>query len=306
MSAMTTGQAVAEQAAGRTAGQSVETAKAAEGTTEAMGRQRATLSEIWRIGRIRMVIEVVQLRRNTGLLIYTFAVPVVMLLLFGSIFRGDIEGTSATYQQVYVTGMTGMCVINGALQNLAYQVAAERHTKALKRLRTTPMPAASYFLGKVASVLAATVAQVAVMLLVGVTVMGLKLPTSVGPWLTFTWVLLLGCTACSLLGIGMSGLIRSENGSAIVWLPVMVLQFISGVFIVFSQLPKPVQQVGAVFPIKWLCQGMRSVFLPDSFKYSEPAQSWEHGRLALVLAAWCVVGLMLCLKTFTWRGRDDG
>ncbi|WP_194908368.1 ABC transporter permease [Catenulispora rubra] len=288
------------------AGQTVESAGAAVGTTEAVERQRATLSEVWRIGRVRMVVEVVQLTRNTGLLIYTFALPVVMLLLFGSIFRGRIDGTSATYQQVYATGMIGMCVINGALQNLAFQVATERHAKALKRLRTTPMPAVSYFLGKVASVLASTMAQVAVMLLVGVTLMGLKLPASPGPWITFTWVLVLGCTACSLLGIGLSGLIRSENGSAIVWLPIMVLQFVSGVFILFSQLPKTVQEIGAMFPIKWLCQGMRSVFLPDSFKYAEPAGSWEHGRLALVLAAWCVIGLVLCLKTFSWRGRDDG
>jgi ABC-2 type transport system permease protein len=275
------------------------------GTTEA-GRRRATLREVWRIGRVRMAVEVVQLTRNTGLLVYTFAVPVVMLLLFGTIFRGRIAGTDATYQQVYATGMIGMCVINGALQNLAYQVALERHTKALKRLRTTPMPAASYFLGKVASVLAATVAQIAVILLVGVTVMGLKLPAAPGPWLTFAWVLVLGCTACSLLGIGLSGLIRSENGSAIVWLPIMVLQFVSGVFILFSQLPRTVQEIGAMFPIKWLCQGMRSVFLPDSFKYAEPAKSWEHGRLALVLVGWCVIGLVLCLKTFSWRSGDDG
>jgi ABC-2 type transport system permease protein len=291
---------------GQSAGQSVESAGAAVGTIEDTERQRATLSEIWRVGRVRMAVEVVQLTRNTGLLVYTFALPVVMLLLFGTIFHGRIDGTAATYQQYYVTGMVGMCVINGALQNLAYQVASERHTKALKRLRTTPMPAASYFLGKVASVLAATIAQVTVMLLVGVTVMGLRLPASPGRWLTFTWVLLLGCTACSLLGIGMSGLIRSENGAAIVWLPLMVLQFVSGVFILFSQLPKAVQEMGAAFPIKWLCQGMRSVFLPDSFKDAEPAGSWEHGRLALVLAAWCVVGLVLCLKTFSWRGRDDG
>jgi ABC-2 type transport system permease protein len=289
-----------------TSGQTADTAGTAAGTAESLVRQRTTLREVWRIGRIRMAVELVQLTRNTGLMIYTLAVPVVMLVLFGSIFRGRIAGTDATYQQVYATGMIGMCVINGALQNLAFQVAMERHTKALKRLRTTPMPAASYFLGKVASVLAATLAQVAVMLLVGVTMMGLKVPTSLGPWVTFTWVLLLGCAACSLLGIGLSGLIRSENGSAIVWLPIMVLQFVSGVFILFSQLPRAVQEVGAMFPIKWLCQGMRSVFLPDSFKYAEPAQSWEHGRLALVLAGWCVIGLVLCLKTFSWRGRDDG
>jgi ABC-2 type transport system permease protein len=283
----------------------IENAAATTGT-EAGRPGRAPLSEVWRIGKVRMRVELLQLSRNTSLLIYTFALPVVMLLLFGTIFRGKIDGTSATYQQVYATGMIGMCVINGALQNLAYAVAQERHTKALKRLRTTPMPAASYFLGKVASVLAATLAQVVVMLLVGVTVMGLRLPADAGRWFTFVWVMLLGATACSLIGIGMSGLIRSEQGSAIVWLPIMVLQFVSGVFIVFSTLPEAVQEIGAVFPVKWLCQGMRSVFLPDDFKYSEPAHSWEHGRLALVLGLWCVVGLGLCLRTFTWRGRDDG
>jgi len=287
-----------------TTGQTTETAQVSKGAKP--NRQSAPLSEIWRIGRIRMAVEVVQLTRNVSLLIYTFAVPVVMLLLFGSIFRGQIDGTPATYQQVYVTGMIGMCVINGALQNLAYQVAVERHSKALKRLRTTPMPAASYFIGKVASVLVATVAQVVVMLAVGVTLMGLKLPTSPGRLLPFARVLTLGAIACSLPGIGLSSMIRSENGSAAVWLPIMVLQFISGVFILFSQLPKSVQTIGAVFPVKWLCQGMRSVFLPDEFQHAEPAGSWEHGRLALVLVAWCVIGLVLCLKTFSWRGRDDG
>lgn len=298
MSTVTTDGAI-EQLAGRAEG---------EAGAEAGGGAplRTPLREVWRIGRIRMGVELRQLTRNSSLLIYTFALPVVMLLLFGTIFRGRIDGTSATYQQVYATGMIGMCVINGGLQNLAYAVAIERHTKALKRLRTTPMPAASYFLGKVASVLAATAAQVAVMLLVGVTVMGLKLPADAGRWFTFAWVLVLGATACSLLGIGMSSLIRSEQGSAIVWLPIMVLQFVSGVFIVFSSLPSAVQQIGALFPVKWLCQGMRSVFLPEDFKYSEPAQGWEHGRLALVLVGWCVIGLLLCLRTFSWRGRDDG
>jgi hypothetical protein len=41
--------------------------------------------------------------------------------------------------------------------------------------------------------------------------------------------------------------------------------------------------MAALFPLKWLCQGMRSVFLPDSFQRQELAGSWELGRTALVL-----------------------
>jgi ABC-2 type transport system permease protein len=85
----------------------------------------------------------------------------------------------------------------------------------------------------------------------------------------------------------------------------MVLQFISGVFIVFSTLPKPIQEIGAVFPVKWLCQGMRSVFLPDAFQRQELAGSWELGRTALVLALWSLAALVLALRYFRFRRRGD-
>jgi ABC-2 type transport system permease protein len=80
----------------------------------------------------------------------------------------------------------------------------------------------------------------------------------------------------------------------------IVLQFISGVFFVFTDLPPWMQQIAALFPLKWMCQGMRSAFLPDSFASFEAAGSWELGKVALVLGAWCVGGLVLCLTTFRW------
>jgi len=64
--------------------------------------------------------------------------------------------------------------------------------------------------------------------------------------------------------------------------------------------------VAAFFPVKWMAQGFRSVFLPDSMAMFEPAGSWELERVALVLAAWCVIGLVLCLRTFRWRRGQGG
>jgi ABC-2 type transport system permease protein len=55
-----------------------------------------------------------------------------------------------------------------------------------------------------------------------------------------------------------------------------------------------------------MCQGMRSVFLPDSFASQEVAGSWELGKVAIVLLAWCVGGLVLCLLTFRWTAKRDG
>jgi ABC-2 type transport system permease protein len=86
----------------------------------------------------------------------------------------------------------------------------------------------------------------------------------------------------------------------------IVLQFISGVFFVYSDVPRWLQNIGAIFPLKWMCQGLRYAFLPEQAKVREVTGDWELGRVALVLGIWIVVGLLWCLRSFRWRNRSDG
>jgi ABC-2 type transport system permease protein len=60
------------------------------------------------------------------------------------------------------------------------------------------------------------------------------------------------------------------------------------------------QQFAALFPLKWLTQGMRSVFLPEDFATQEVAGDWELGKTALVLIIWLVLGLIVAIRTFKW------
>jgi ABC-2 type transport system permease protein len=60
------------------------------------------------------------------------------------------------------------------------------------------------------------------------------------------------------------------------------------------------QQFAALFPLKWLTQGMRSVFLPEDFATQEVAGDWELGKTALVLIIWLVLGLLVAIRTFKW------
>jgi ABC-2 type transport system permease protein len=77
------------------------------------------------------------------------------------------------------------------------------------------------------------------------------------------------------------------------------------VYFVFSDLPHSLQQIAAIFPLKWICQGLRSAFLPNSLLVTEPAHSWQHGETALVLAAWLIASLVICIRMFRWRGQGD-
>ena len=78
------------------------------------------------------------------------------------------------------------------------------------------------------------------------------------------------------------------------------VQVFSGVFFVFTQLPPWMQQVAAIFPLKWLTQGMRSVFLPESFASQEVAQSWELQTTFVVLMIWLAIGIFFSVRKFKW------
>ena len=134
----------------------------------------------------------------------------------------------------------------------------------------------------------------------------MKLPTDGESWFTFAWVFLLGVTTCSILGIGLSTLPRSGKSASAVIIPiVLILQFISGVYISFTSLPEWLQNVASLFPLKWLAQGMRSVFLPDSFAALEQDGTWNLPGVAIATGIWLVAGLILARVTFRWIRKDS-
>jgi ABC-2 type transport system permease protein len=251
-------------------------------------------------------LEIRQFVRSREAFVFTLLFPVLLLVIFGAIFNFEIA-PGVRFTQYFAAGMLAAGLLAVGFQNLAIQIPIERDRGVLKRLRGTPMPRWVYFAGKVALVLAVGVLITAVLLTIGVLFYQVPLPGTAGRWLTLAWVSLLGITACTLLGIAFSSVARTGRSAPAVVSPVaLVLQFISGVFFVYTQLPTWMQQIAAVFPLKWMTQGMRSVFLPDSYAAQEVAGSWELGRVALVLGAWCVAGLLLCLLTFRWTTRRDG
>jgi ABC-2 type transport system permease protein len=251
-------------------------------------------------------LEIKQFLRSRESVVFTLAFPVIMIVIFASIFTWEISD-GVKFTQYFVTGMIATGLMTVGFQSLAIQIPIERDRGVLKRLRGTPMPKWVYFAGKVVMVAVIGVAETLLLLAVATIFYDLKLPETAGKWLTFGWVSALGITACTLCGIAFSSLARSGRGAPAVVTPVaLVLQFMSGVFFVFTGLPSWMQQIAAIFPLKWMCQGLRAVFLPESFGAQEPGGSFELGRVALVLGAWCVIGLVLCLTTFRWTTKRDG
>ncbi len=258
------------------------------------------------LGLSRGVAELRQFFRQKDHVIFTFTFPAFILVLLGSIFDDAYPG-GVTVGQVFAASMVGAGIVATSFLNLGIGVALDREDGTLKRLRGTPMPAAAYFLGKVVLVAVASLAEVVLLLAVGMVIFDVTLPTEASRWFTFAWVFVLAIVSCSMLGIAISALAKSaQSAGAVTNLPYVGLQFMSGIYIPISELPDWMLNIGALFPVKWAAQGFRSVFLPDSMMAQEAAGSWELGKTALVLGGWCVIGLVLCLLTFRWTNRRAG
>ena len=252
------------------------------------------------LGLRRGGLEIRQFARQRESVVFTLLFPVILLVIFGSVFK-DTIAPGVTFSQYFLAGMIASGLVNTGFQALAITIPLERDFGALKRLRGTPMPASSYFIGKAILIIVSMVLQIIMLLGVGILFFNVEMPTDPQKWLTFTCLVILGSACSTALGIAFSIVPKSGRGASAVVSPiVIILQFFSGVFFGFSQLPSWMQQFAAIFPLKWLTQGMRSVFLPDTFATQEVAKSWENNRTFAILIIWLIIGVFFSVRKFKW------
>jgi len=263
-----------------------------------------------RLGLVRTRYEIIYYFRAMDTVFSTFFFPMMMLAIFSTAFSASEASAGpgaapVSYAAYYLPGMAASGIFLSGIQNLAVSIAMEKSDGTLKRLGGTPLSPLSYFIGKVLSVLATSAIQLALLILFARLAFDVALPAEPSAWLTLLWVYLLGVAMSCVVGIALSALPRSGRSATAVVVPiVLVLQFISGVYLPFTMLPDWMQVISAAFPLKWLAQGMRAVFLPDDFRVLEAGESWNLPLVALMLALWIVAGLVIARLTFRWIRKD--
>lgn len=258
-----------------------------------------------RIAVARGALELTLFRREPQQIVFSLAYPVLMMVIFGSVFGDRTIAGDVTFPQYFLAGIAATGIMLTSFQSVAIGIASERDIGLLPRLRLLGTPPVSYFLGKAVLVLVTAVTQLAVLILVAAVAFDVPMPTELARWLTFAWVSLLGALAGTVLGVAAASAVSSASAavSGVTGFSV-VLQFFSGVFFVFSELPSWMQHVASVFPLRWMTLGMRSVFLPDQAAAVEVGAGWQHPTIAAVLLAWVVVGTLLCQRTFRWSNSN--
>ena len=164
--------------------------------------------------------------------VFTFALPILFLVIFASLFSGDIDagpGRRLSFVQYFLPGIIAAGTVSTTFANLAMSIAVQQHEGLLKRLGGTPFPRASYFIGKCSEAVIITALQTALMLTIAVLAYGADLPVSAGRWAGFVAFLLASAATGSVLGIAYTRAIPGATaGPALVALSGVTKTYGSG------------------------------------------------------------------------------
>ena len=170
---------------------------------------------IIKVGFLRGGLEIKQFMRQRESVVFTLLFPVMLLFIFGSVFKGDLA-PGVTFSQYFVAGMIASGLVNTGFQQLAIMIPIERDFGTLKRLRGTPVSPISYFIGKAILVFTAMIVQVGALMAFGAALFGLNLPNTTERWLRFAWLILLGSICSTILGIAFSAVPKNGRGASAV------------------------------------------------------------------------------------------
>jgi ABC-2 type transport system permease protein len=231
--------------------------------------------------------------RNRESAVFVFVFPPMLFLLLGAVYDGEIDGVPAADR--LLVGILGYGCANTAFGGLAITLVIRREGGILKRLRATPLPAATYLAAMLVSTLIVFFLQMLVTVALGVLLYDAQGAES---WVAVVPVLLLGGVVFAGLGFGIASLIRSAEGSsAVVNLIVLPMAFLSGSFGPTSGYPEVLQRIADVLPLTYLIDLVEAAYLSGDPLTADPTAVG-------VLAAWGVAGYAVAARRFGWEPRE--
>jgi ABC-2 type transport system permease protein len=236
--------------------------------------------------------------RNPAAAFFTFAFPLMFLVIFNLIFGNNVvarvDGNAIRGSTFYVPAIAAFSVITACFTNMSISMVFLRDEGVLKRVRGTPLPAASYLLARIIHATVIALLLVALVSLAGALFYGVDIPTDdLG---RVAAIIVIGAAAFSALGLAHTAIVPNADAAPpVVNATILPLLFISDVFIPLEDAPAWLVTFAKIFPIWHYAHSMLAAFDPTG-------RAFEDGNL-LVVAAWGVGGLLLALRFFSWEPR---
>jgi ABC-2 type transport system permease protein len=232
--------------------------------------------------------------RSRELAFFTFALPLILFVLLGSVYGDDkIEGV--TGHEYLLAGMLGYGAAATTFAGLSIVLVIRREEGILKRLRATPLPAPTLIAAYLTSTLIVFAIEAVLLYAFGALFFDIAFPHRL---FSLVLSLALGALAFTALGLALTTFVRSgEGSSAVVNAIYLPMTFISGAFWSPSRFPEVLEKIADVLPLTYLIELVKDVAVGGS-------QIWDEGVAVAVVAGWGLAGVVVAALRFRWEPRD--
>ncbi|HZA27836.1 MAG TPA: ABC transporter permease [Actinomycetota bacterium] len=236
--------------------------------------------------------------RNPANAFFTFAFPLMFLVIFTGLFGNDtitVAGREISVSTFYVSAIAAFSIITATYTNLAINVSFTRDAGVLKRIRGSPLPAWTFMAGRIGHAILVTILLVAIVVTFGALFYDAEVPSRTLP--AFLTTVAIGAATFSALGLALTSVIPNADASpAIVNASILPLLFLSGIFIPIQDPNAWYVTVAKVFPVYHFAEAMNSA-------YFSPVGSGFEGWHLLVMGLWGIAGVILAVLFFSWEPR---
>lgn len=235
--------------------------------------------------------------RNPASAFFTFAFPLMFLVIFSLLFGNDtidIFGEETRMMTFYVPAITAFSVITACYTNIAISMVFLREEGVLKRKRGTPLPAGVFLGGRILHAVFVAILLVLIVLAAGVLFYDVTPPDNT--IVAFVVMLVVGAATFCALGVAVTALVPNQDAAPpLVNFSILPLLFISDIFIPTEDAPEWLTFVADLFPVRHYSQAILATFDP-----ARSGSGLEWDDLAVV-AAWGVAGVVVAIRYFHWE-----
>lgn len=229
-------------------------------------------------------LELLRTYRNIRYLVFTLAIPVVLFLVIGNAYRGNVFGVSA--HTWYMINMATFGAL-GAVLGIGARIADERDEGWNRQLRLTPLPPVGYVLGKVVTGMLLALPAILLVCLAGLLTGDVHL--SLVQWAEVVGIGWAALLPMSAVGVGLGYLSRGDTAQAVNGGVVMLMSMFGGMwFAIDGSSPAWMQTVAHAMPTYWITVIGRAPLTAD----------WPTTYGWLVLAVWTAVGVRVAARRF--------
>jgi ABC-2 type transport system permease protein len=226
--------------------------------------------------------------RNPRYLLFTIGIPVVLFLVIGNAFEGDVFGVSA--QTWYMVNM-GVFGATGAVLGVGARIADERDQGWNRQLRLTPLPPMGYVVGKVLTGMLVALPALGLVGLAGRLTGDVHL--SAVQWVEVLGLGWLAVLPMAVVGVGLGYFSSGDNAQAVNAGTVMLMSMFGGIwFPITAASPGWLRSTAHLMPTYWITEITRAPL----------THAWPAVGGWAVLAAWVVVGARLAARGYQ---RDE-